>query len=151
MRAISGLTISILGVGILACSGGGDFECVLDNKAKNLTAPYNDMCLQIDNGEYAQEGGALVTAWEGGDVTQRTNQWEETIEGSGWGVDEVVVEGVDGSSAEVHTIKIYEKGEVQVGFLSGQVTEDNITYAFVYLEQISADTADDFKKDQGKK
>jgi hypothetical protein len=151
MRAISGMAIGLLGVGVLACSGDADFECTLDNKAKNLTAPFNDMCLQIGTGDVAQEGTALVTAWENGDVSSATNEWETTIEGSGWGVGETIVDGVDGSSAEVHTIKIYEKGDVQVGFMSGQITEDNITYAFVYMEQLTGENSDDFKNDNGKK
>ena len=150
MKYLAAGTAILLALG-LGCAGmgGGEFTCEADSKASSLTTPYNDMCLQIGDGEVEQDGTVLLAAWEDGDVSDVTEEWNESIEGMGWTCTETLVEGAEGSDAEIHTVKIYQKDGTNVGFLTGQVEDDGTTYAFVYMENIS-DNSEDFKEDRGK-
>ena len=151
MNKFSMAALSLFAMGISAC--GGSYECTQDAKAKDLKAPFNDMCLQIgDKGDIENMDSIVLAAWENDKAADVTTRLEEGIFGMGWEEAEVITAGAEDSDATIHTIKIYKKGDNQVGMLTGNAEEDGISFAYAYFEHLKDDAAaEGIKKGDGQK
>jgi len=155
MRKITALTIAFLGLGILACAGGGDEEATdnakteepkdeakdeakdVDAKGAKLNQPWKDLNLPVGNGEVLVDSAEmLLIGWESGNITTVTQDFKAKIGDAGWAVEEELVSGSQGA---INTAIIYKKDSVQVGLATGE--EDGVI--FVYMEDLGKVSSDD--------
>jgi len=129
MRRITALTITFLGIGILACGGGEEAteNAVVDEKGANLNSPWKDMNLPVGAGEVLVDSTSmLLVGWESGDIDATTKDWNSAVSGAGWDKEE---ELISGSTGAIHTAIIYKKDSSHVGLATG--IEDGIVFAYM--------------------